>query len=134
MMVQARHLRASALALCTCMALATLASGPAAAQATTGAPYDERLLRLSQVLGSIHYVRNLCGDKTTEWRAEMEALLAVEKPDPARRALLISSFNRGYRSFGSVYEQCTLQALEAAESYREEGARLANEINSLYGE
>ena len=39
------------------------------------APYDERLSRLSEVLGSIHYLRNLCGDASNDWREQMETLL-----------------------------------------------------------
>lgn len=98
------------------------------------APYDSRLQRLSEVLGSIHYLRNLCGETSNQWRDQMEGLLAVEKPAPNRRARLIAQFNKGYRSFDSVYATCTPQALTAVDRYMNEGKALAGEINSRYAE
>ena len=98
------------------------------------APYDSRLQRLSEILGSIHYLRNLCGETSNQWRDQMEGLLAVEKPAPNRRARLIAQFNKGYRSFDSVYATCTPQALTAVDRYMIEGKALAGEINSRYAE
>jgi uncharacterized protein (TIGR02301 family) len=97
-------------------------------------PYDAKLMRLAEVLGSIHYLRNICGEKSNQWRDQMEQLLAVENPEPLRRARLIASFNRGYRTFDSVYVTCTDQALEAANRYMAEGLSLTREINTRYGE
>lgn len=118
------------LAAAAAIALATL---PAAHAAST-VPYDEKLMRLAEVLGSIHYLRNICGETSNQWRDEMETLLATENPEPLRRARLIARFNRGYRSFDSVYVTCTEQALEAVERYMNEGLNLTREINSRYGE
>lgn len=106
---------------------------PSAATAQAVAPYDEKLSRLAEVLGSIHYLRNLCTEPTNRWRDEMEELLAVEKPEPARRALLIAAFNKGYRSFDSVYARCTDQARNAADRYVSEGRALALELANTYG-
>ena len=60
-------------------------------------------MRLAEVLGSLHYLRNLCGETGNQWRDEMEQLLASENPQPERRARFVASFNRGYRSFDGVY-------------------------------
>ena len=60
-------------------------------------------MRLAEVLGSLHYLRNLCGETGNQWRDEMEQLLASENPQAERRARFIASFNRGYRSFDGVY-------------------------------
>ncbi|MEM9574177.1 MAG: TIGR02301 family protein [Pseudomonadota bacterium] len=109
-------------------------SAPATARPPSVAPYDSRLQRLSEVLGSIHYLRNLCGETSNQWRDQMEGLLAVEKPTPNRRARLIAEFNKGYRSFNSVYTTCTPQALTAVDRYMNEGKALAGEINSRYAE
>jgi uncharacterized protein (TIGR02301 family) len=119
--------------LIAAVAALLLAAMPAAHAATT-VPYDAKLLRLAEVLGSIHYLRNICGEESNQWRDQMEELLAVENPEPLRRARLIASFNRGYRSFDSVYVTCTDQALEAVERYMAEGLALTREINSRYGE
>lgn len=98
------------------------------------APYDPQLNDLAQVLGSLHYLRNLCAQPTNDWRDQMSQLLAVEAPSPQRRAHLIASFNRGYRSFGSVYTVCTDQARISADRFLERGAALAALIESRFAE
>ncbi|MBO6638364.1 MAG: TIGR02301 family protein [Roseitalea sp.] len=114
--------------------LATMmaALAPVAAGAQTAA-YDQKLGRLAEVLGSIHYLRNLCTEPSNQWRDEMEQLLSVEKPEPLRRAQLIAAFNKGYRSFDSVYTRCTDQARSSADRYVEEGRTLALDLASTYG-
>lgn len=99
------------------------------------APYDDDLLRLAEVLGSVHYLRNLCNPgKEEDWRAEMQQLLDSEtKDEPKRKERLTAAFNRGYRSFASVYTGCTSQAIAAEERYRNEGATLATEITGRFG-
>jgi len=109
-----------------------IALTPIAAHAQTVA-YDEKLGRLAEVLGSIHYLRNLCTEPSNRWRDEMEQLLSVEKPEPLRRAQLIAAFNKGYRSFDSVYTRCTDQARLSADRYVEEGRTLALDLASTYG-
>lgn len=106
------------------------ASSPARA---IDAPYDEELLRLAELLGSLHYLRNLCGEAHNTWREQMEALMQVEDPEPARRARFVASFNRGYRSYDSVYTTCTASAVEAIERYMLEGETLTKEIAVKYG-
>jgi uncharacterized protein (TIGR02301 family) len=96
-------------------------------------PYESGLLRLSEVLGSLHFLRNLCGEKGDQWRGKMEELLAVENPDAARRARLIARFNHGYRSFEGSYSACTPSATEAIRRYMKEGEQLSREISSRYG-
>lgn len=124
-----------------------LAAGPVLAQTAAeeetpapvieqGAPpYDERLLRLAEIIGSIDYLRNLCNSSSeTEWRASMQALLDGEAAgEPSRHAKLTAGFNRGYRTFASVYTTCTPSAVAADERYRREGATLAAEIVARYG-
>jgi uncharacterized protein (TIGR02301 family) len=108
---------------------AVLAAGPARA---VEAPFEPGLLRLAEILGSLHFLRNLCGEKGDQWRGEMQKLLDSENPDPERRARLIASFNRGYRSFGG-YTQCTPSATEAINRYMQEGQTLSRDIASRYG-
>jgi uncharacterized protein (TIGR02301 family) len=98
------------------------------------APYDDRLLRMAEILGSVHYLRNLCNGREEEWRQLMAALLAEEaKNEPKRAAKLTASFNRGYRAFAATYTKCTPQAITAEEKYRAEGATLATEITARFG-
>jgi uncharacterized protein (TIGR02301 family) len=97
-------------------------------------PYEQQLLRLSEILGSVHYLRHLCNAGEGEmWRDEMAKLIETEEPDETRRARLVDRFNRGYESFRSVYLACTPAAAEASQRYLEEGAKLAAEITARYG-
>lgn len=109
-----------------------LAVGGGAAVAAE-APFEQPLLRLAEVLGSLHYLRNLCGEKGDTWRKEMEELLTTENPGPERRARFIASFNRGYRSFDGVYMSCTPSATEAIGRYIREGEALSRDIATRYG-
>jgi uncharacterized protein (TIGR02301 family) len=97
------------------------------------APFDPGLMRLAEVLGSLHFLRNLCGEKGSEWRGQMEKLLEAENPDPTRRAQFIASYNRGYRSFEGTYSNCTASAAEAIGRYMKEGERLTRDIALRYG-
>ena len=107
---------------------------PAAGTVEPIAPYDDKLLRLSEILGAVHYLRNLCGAKEgNKWRDTMNAILVSEEPTPKRRARLIAHFNRGYRTFYGSYSNCTPSALLAVERYMEEGALLSKQITNRYG-
>ena len=97
--------------------------------------YDEKLLRLSEILGSLSFLRDLCGasDGPT-WRDEMTALLAAEKPPPHRRARLIARFNHGFETFNAVYRTCTPSAELSIARYLSEGAALASDVRGRYNQ
>ena len=97
------------------------------------APFEPSLLRLSEVLGSLHYLNTLCKENGPQWRSLMEKLNAAEAPDEARKARFIASFNRGYRSFASVYTTCTASAKTALQRYRSEGQELASQTAARFG-
>ncbi|MCV9965886.1 TIGR02301 family protein [Pararhizobium sp. BT-229] len=113
----------------------TPAAGVPAVTAEKPAPYDARLLRLAEILGSVHYLRTLCKDSAADsWRQSMQDLLDKEAGTEAqRRARMTAAFNRGYRTFASVYTACTPPAVVADERYRAEGATLASEITARFG-
>ena len=97
-------------------------------------PYEDELLRLSEILGAVHYLRNLCNsDEGSVWRDQMQALIENEQPDEPRKARLVDRFNRGYDSYRSVYRTCTPAATEAVDRYLQEGARIAADITARYG-
>ena len=136
--------RSLALALAALMALAPGAAlaqaeqaeiPPAEAAPTEAvAPYDDELLRLSELLGAIHYLRGLCGaGEGAKWRDMMAELLTVENPPEKRRARLTARFNRGYTGFAQNHTRCTEAARTAAERYRKEGIRIAARVVSRYG-
>ncbi|GAA4109865.1 TIGR02301 family protein [Aminobacter aganoensis] len=122
--------RASTMLIAMTLAASTVLAAPARA---VDAPFEPGLLRLAEVLGSLHFLRNLCGEKGTQWRGEMEKLLQAENPSPDRRARFIASFNRGYRSFDGTYTACTPSATEAIGRYMKEGEALSRDIASRYG-
>lgn len=98
------------------------------------APYDVQLTRLAEVLGSVQYLRSLCGAPGSDWRATMRQLLDADTAnEPKRRERLTAAFNRGYRSFAAVHTSCTNAARTAEERYRNEGATLATEIATRFG-
>lgn len=113
--------------------LAVFCAGFATPARAIDAPFEAGLLRLSEVLGSLHFLRNLCGEKSDTWRGQMEKLLEAENPDPARRAQLTASFNRGYRSFEGTYSSCTASATEAINRYMKEGEALTRDIAIKFG-
>ncbi|MGU3400285.1 TIGR02301 family protein [Brucellaceae bacterium D45D] len=97
------------------------------------APYEGKILRLAEILGSLHYLNNLCGKPGSEWRDRMDSLINAEKPPEAEKLRLISSFNHGYRVFSDSYTRCTPSAHAAINRYMQEGESLSNEIISRYG-
>ena len=100
---------------------------------TVEPPYEARLLRLSEIVGSVHYLRTLCLKTDEGWRAKMQELIDLETSDPERRARFVAAFNKGYRSFASVHRKCNSVAIEAEELYRKQGLELASEIIARYG-
>jgi uncharacterized protein (TIGR02301 family) len=96
-------------------------------------PFENQLLRLAEILGSLHYLRNLCGEDGVEWRERMNALIETENPDETRRARFVGSFNRGYRSFQQTYATCTPSAIAAINRYLSEGEQLTRDTATRFG-
>lgn len=96
--------------------------------------YENQMLRLAEILGSLHYLRELCNaNEGQTWRDEMQAMIKAEQPVEQRKALLIAHFNRGFRGYREIYRECTLAAAEASNQYLKQGVRLASEIPSRFG-
>lgn len=112
---------------------ACLALGHGHAARAADSPFEADLMRLSEILGALHYLRNLCGESGQEWRERMEALIEAENPDEARRARLTASFNRGYRSYETNYATCTASALAAIARYMKQGESIARDTATRYG-
>jgi uncharacterized protein (TIGR02301 family) len=97
-------------------------------------PYDRDLSRLAEVLGALHYLRPLCGEQDRErWRKEMQDLLDTEQPSQPRKDKLVASFNHGYQSYELTYRNCTPSANLAIDRSLDEGAKLARDIATKYG-
>ena len=97
--------------------------------------YEAQLLRLAEILGGLHFLRQLCGfGDGAAWRAEMQGLLQSENPGPVRRAQLVSRFNHGFEAYYSVYRACTPSARRAIALYLADGRRISSDIRARYGQ
>jgi len=97
------------------------------------APFDGDLQRLAEILGTLHYLRGICGsNEGNKWRNEMQALIDAETPSGDRRARMISGFNRGYNGFQQTYRTCTPAAMVAIRRYIDEGAKISRDLTARY--
>src|SRR5262249_40416861 len=81
---------------------------PLAGQTSDTKPYDDKLMRLSEILGAVHYLRELCGaNDGQKWRDQMRELMDTEGSSALRRAKLTRSFNNGYRAYSRTYGTCS---------------------------
>jgi uncharacterized protein (TIGR02301 family) len=98
-------------------------------------PYDDKLMRLAEILGAIHYLRELCGASEGQvWREQMKEILRNEGTTAVRRAKLVNAFNDGYRGYRRSYRTCTQSATLATNRFSTEGATIAAALaqNSTY--
>ena len=89
-------------------------------------PYDSDLMRLAEILGAVHYLRELCGAEEGQlWREQMKDILRNEGTTAVRRAKLVNAFNDGYRGYRRTYRNCTQSATLATTRFSAEGATIA---------
>jgi uncharacterized protein (TIGR02301 family) len=107
-------------------------SAPLRAQ-EAAAPFDNELQRFAEILGTLHYLRGICGsNEGSKWRNEMQALLDAETPSGDRRARMIAGFNRGYNGFQQTYRTCTPAATLAIRRYIDEGLKISRDLTARY--
>lgn len=97
-------------------------------------PYETRLYRVAELVGSLHYLNNLCGTvENNRLRETLQKVITAETAnEPARRRQLVSRYNKGYRTFASVYTSCTDAAKTLEAQYRQEGRDLVIELLARY--
>lgn len=129
-----RHRKTAGALSCLAAAALMLTAMPVHAQdPLSEAPYERQLLRLSEILGALHFLRPLCGrNDEPSWRERMEDLLAAETQDEVRKRRHIERFNLGYRGFSSVYQSCTPAARAAMNAYVLEGEKLSRDVTARY--
>ena len=92
-------------------------------------PYDEKLIRLTEILGAVHYLRELCGANEGQyWRDRMRELMDAEGSSALRRARLTKAFNQGYRSYSRTYNTCSPSAQTAITRFLTEGTQLSESL------
>lgn len=111
------------------LAALTVSAGAHAAGGPDGKPYDDKLMRLSEILGAVHYLRELCGAGDGQlWRDRMQELLVSEGTSSLRKARFTRSFNQGYRSYSRTYNACTPSAQNAINRFLTEGAQISETL------
>ena len=109
------------------------APAPPPPVSNAAAPFDGDLQRLAEILGTLHYLRGICGtNEGQKWRGEMQALVDAETPSGERRTRMIASFNRGYNGFQQSYRTCTPAATVAIKRYLDEGSKISRDLTARY--
>ncbi|MEJ1937837.1 TIGR02301 family protein [Nostoc sp. NIES-2111] len=97
-------------------------------------PYEPQLLRLSEIIGALAFLRPLCAGKDEQdWRVRMTELIEAEASTQPRKERLAGAFNRGFREYGLVYRRCTPAAELAINRFLAEAGTLTRELASRYG-
>ena len=101
----------------------TLALAPVNAQAGS---FENGLMRLAEILGSIHHLRN----DGPLWRNKMIDMMNVAELSAPDRKKIISHFNDAFYSARTRYPDCTTDAARRANLLFNEGHRLAKKLAS----
>ncbi|WP_295556299.1 TIGR02301 family protein [uncultured Hyphomicrobium sp.] len=110
-----------------CLMLQSGGFSPVLAAPGDAKPYDDKLMRLAEILGAVHYLRELCSANDGQlWREKMKELLDTEGGTAIRRARLTRSFNQGYRSYRRTYVTCTPTAQSSIERFLAEGIQIGD--------
>ena len=96
-------------------------------------PYEPQLIRLAEIMGTLAYLRELCGEPdSVDWNLKMRALLETEARTDTRRERLAGAYNRGFRGYEVIYRSCTPAAQSIISRFLDEGGRLAHEITNRF--
>ena len=107
---------------------------PAAPAEPAPTAYEPDMLRLAEVIGSLAFLRQLCGGaEAPAWRARMTELLDAEGTTPGRKERLAGAYNRGFRGFALTYRTCTAAAEEATVRLSADGERLLRILAGRFG-
>jgi uncharacterized protein (TIGR02301 family) len=96
-------------------------------------PYEPQLLRLSEILGALTYLRDICGDAdAASWRGRMQALLDAEAKSSVRKEHLAGAFNRGFHGYELSYRVCTPNAQLIIKRFLTEGEQITHDVTNRY--
>ncbi len=103
-------------------------------RADVAPPYEPQLLRLSELLGALAYLQDLCGHHQGDvWRAKMAALLDAEAKTPLRKERLAGAFNRGFQGYALTYRLCTPNAQAIISRFLAKSGEIAHDVAHRYG-
>lgn len=115
--------------MCASLVLAAMLSlAPINAKADN---FENGLMRLAEILGSIHHLRNICGaNEGPLWRNKMIDMMNVAELGTRERKKIIRHFNDAYYSIRTRYPDCTNDAARRANLLFNEGHQLAAQLAS----
>lgn len=95
---------------------------------------DKDLLRLSEIMGTLSFLRHLCASADADiFSQSMSALLSSETASSSRREQLAGAYNKGYRAFSLTYRSCTPSAQQAMARLMQEGNTISRRLTLRYG-
>ncbi len=110
--------------------LCLMAVAPAFAQDERA--YDGQLMRLAEILGAVHYLRELCGaEDGQKWRSSVTDLINAEGTTAVRRAMIAQRFNQGYRGYDRTYRRCTPSARNTIDRFFKEAIEISETLVKL---
>lgn len=97
-------------------------------------PYQGEVERLAALMGTLSYMRDLCGaGDGAQWRSKMEELLASEGSTAQRRDRLAGAFNAGLQGYARTYRRCTPAAGLVIERSLGDASRLTRDLATRFG-
>ncbi len=108
---------------------------PASVPLPDGPPpaYERDLTRLSEVLGALSVLRDVCAQDGEAIRTRMQALLDAEAPPGPRRERLAGAYNKAARGYGLTHVRCSETSRAAMERFLTEAAALTRAIANRFG-
>jgi uncharacterized protein (TIGR02301 family) len=96
--------------------------------------YEPQLLRLSETLGVIAYMSQLCGDGASDaWRLRAEQLIEAEAVTQARRERLAGAYNRGFIGHQAAHRTCGERSRLVIERQLQQAREIAKDISNRFG-
>lgn len=96
--------------------------------------YEPELLRLSETLGVIAFVSQLCAEADAEdWRRRAQQIIEAEGATQARRDRFAGAFNRGFLGHQGMHRACTEAARLVLDRRRAEARRITQDISTRFG-
>lgn len=96
--------------------------------------YDADLVKLYSALGALHFLTNICFEKTTLWREKAQNLAHTERLNNLRQKKLFGAFNDSYYGFSTNYRTCTWRALKAYNIFKADAFSLSSRLIAQLGQ
>ena len=103
---------------------------PTPAPEAIAPPYEAQIERLAELMGTLAYLRRLCGESDAgEWHDKMTGLLEAEAKTSDRKLRLAGSYNQGFSGYQLTHRTCTAASQAVIKRSLGEGERLAHELS-----